>query len=366
MSKGVYRAQPIGSLLRPTYLKEARKAVRRGEISMAQFKRIEDRAVDEALKLQEAAGLDVVNDGEQRRASFLGSLVETVEGLERTSGLTKPWYDQQQQVAQLTLGLVVTGKLRRRRSLVGEEFAYTRAKAGKPLKMTLPSPFMLFMFWSPEQTRAAYRDPFELFRDGADIIREEIHELARLGCEYIQIDAPELAMLADESIRRSVFETGGIEATRVLGEGVEMLNALADAPGVSFGLHMCRGNNDGRWMSRGGYEAVSKELFKRASRYEVFLLEYDDWRSGSFEPLADIPRDKFLVLGLVSTKNNVLETEQELLGRIDEASRYFPRDRLALSPQCGFASGIKGNPIEPAMQEKKLRLVAEVAHRVWR
>jgi 5-methyltetrahydropteroyltriglutamate--homocysteine methyltransferase len=366
MAGNVYRAQPIGSLLRPAWLRDAKRAVRKGEMSAAEFKRIEDRAVDEALALQERTGLDVVNDGEQRRLSFLGSLIETTEGLSRTSGLTKPWRDDGQHVEQLTLGLAVTGKLRRRRSMVGEEFTYARAKARKPLKVTLPSPLMLLMFWSPEESRAAYRDPFELFADGADVIREEVRELARLGCEYVQIDAPELAIMVDPTAQRAVFEANGISPERVLGEGVEILNGLADAPGMRFGLHMCRGNNDGRWLSQGGYEAISKEVFKRAQRYDTFLLEYDDQRSGSFEPLADIPRDKFVVLGLVSTKKGGLEPAGELLSRIDEASRYFPREQLGLSTQCGFASGIKGNPIDVTAQEKKLRLVAEVAARAWR
>jgi 5-methyltetrahydropteroyltriglutamate--homocysteine methyltransferase len=146
---------------------------------------------------------------------------------------------------------------------------------------------------------------------------------------------------------------------------VEILNSLADHPGVTFGLHLCRGNNDGRWLARGGYDSIAREVFQRARRYDEFLLEYDDSRSGSFEPLADVPRDKRVVLGLVTTKRNVLESADELIGRIEEAARFFPRDQLALSTQCGFASGIKGNPVEPAMQERKLTLVADVARRVW-
>ncbi|MGH7933546.1 MAG: cobalamin-independent methionine synthase II family protein [Candidatus Binataceae bacterium] len=366
MSAAAWRAQTIGSLLRPEYLKDAKRAHRKGELSAAQFKRVEDRAVDEALALQDNAGIDVVTDGEQRRLSFLGSLVETTEGLARDRTITKPWHVDAGHTEQLSLGLAATGKLKRLRSMVGEEFVYARARARKPIKVTLPSPLMLFMFWSPTASRAAYRDPFELFADGADVIREEIRELARLGCEYIQIDAPELAIMVDPTAQRSVFETNGISPSRVLGEGVELLNTIADAPGVSFGLHMCRGNNDGRWLSRGGYEMISKEVFKRTPRYDAFLLEYDDWRSGSFEPLADVPHDKLVVLGLVSSKKNELEPADELLARIEQAARFFPRERLALSPQCGFASGIKGNPIDAAMQERKLRLVAEVAHRAWR
>jgi 5-methyltetrahydropteroyltriglutamate--homocysteine methyltransferase len=365
MSSSVYRAEPIGSLLRPAWLVDARKALRRGELSAAGYKKIEDRAVTDAIALQERCGLDVVNDGEQRRLSFLGSLIEITEGLTRTSGLAKPWHEDDGHVEQLTLGLAVTGKLRRRRSLVDEEFTYARARAHAPLKVTLPSPMMLFMFWSPDQSPAVYRDPFELFADGAEIIRDEIRELARLGCEYVQIDAPELAILVDPTARHAVFEANGISPARILSEGVDLLNSLADAPGLRFGLHLCRGNNDGRWLSRGGYESISKEVFRRATRYSRFLLEYDDSRSGGFEPLADVPRDAFVVLGLVSTKKNRLESPDEISARIAEAARFFPHDQIGLSTQCGFASGIKGNPIDPTMQENKLLLVGDLAHRVW-
>jgi 5-methyltetrahydropteroyltriglutamate--homocysteine methyltransferase len=365
MSTSFFRADTIGSLLRPAWLIEARKALRRGELSVAGYKKFEDRAVAEAIALQERCGLDVVNDGEQRRLSFLGSLVETTEGLTRTTALTKPWREDDGGVEQLTLGLAVTGRLRRRRSLVCEEFTFARGRTEMPLKVTLPSPLMLFMFWSPEESRAVYRDPFELFADGAEVIREEIRELQRLGCEYIQIDAPELAILVDPTARHAVFEANGISPERILTDGVDLINSLADAPGIHFGLHLCRGNNDGRWLSSGGYESISKAVFGRVRNYSSFLLEYDDRRSGGFEPLADVPRDSFVVLGLVSTKKNRLESAEELRARIDEASKYFPHDQMGLSTQCGFASGIKGNPVDAAMQERKLRLVAEVAHSVW-
>lgn len=366
MSHTIYRAQTIGSMLRPAALREARRAVRGGSISMAEFKRIEDKAVDDALAAQDRAGIELVTDGEQRRASFLGSLIETTAGLSRDLSLTKPWRSDHGDVTELSLGLTVTGKLRRVRSLVGEEYAYGRAKSPRPLKVALPSPMMLCMFWSARSARGVYSDPFELFADGAEVIRAEIAELARMGCQYIQIDAPELAILVDPAAQREVFERNGIDPARILGEGVEVLNSLADAPGVTFGLHMCRGNNDGRWLSRGGYEAVSAEVFRRANRFDEFLLEYDDPRSGGFEPLADVPRDKVVVLGLVSTKRPALESIDELIARVEQASRHFPRERMALSPQCGFASGIKGNPIDDAAQARKLSLVGEAAHRIWR
>jgi 5-methyltetrahydropteroyltriglutamate--homocysteine methyltransferase len=365
MDTASYRAQTVGSMLRPAYLREARQALRRGAISRACFKQIEDRAVDEVLALQERAGISLVTDGEQRRASFLGSLLETTEGLSRNLNITKPWHEDDERVVELSLGLAVTGRLRRLRSIVGEEYAYARARAKRPIKVTLPSPMMLLMFWSPELARGSYNDVFDLFVDGAGIIRAEIDELTRMGCAHIQIDAPELAILTDPAARHAVFERNGIDTARLLGEGVDLLNTLAEIPGVNFGLHLCRGNNDGRWLSRGGYEAISQQVFSRINHFSTLLLEYDDLRSGSFEPLRDVPRDKLVVLGLVSTKHAVMESEEMLIARIKDAARHFPLDQLALSPQCGFASGIKGNPIDEATQERKLRLVAEVAHRVW-
>lgn len=260
----------------------------------------------------------------------------------------------------------ITHKLRRRRSLAAEEFTYLRARASKPVKATLPSPLMMALLWSPKYSAGVYPDPFKLFADTADILREEFAELAGLDCSYIQIDAPELATLVDPQTRAASFEAQGISPERLLGEGIELLNAIAEAPGVTFGLHLCRGNNAGNWMSAGGYEAISKQVFRRASRYDLFLLEYDNWRSGSFEALADVPNDKRVVLGLVSTKTDVLEPVDGLAARVEQAARYFPREQMALSTQCGFASVLAGNPIREETQPAKLRLVAEVAHRLWK
>lgn len=362
----IYRAETIGSLLRPAYLQEARRAWHAGTLPTPEFKRIEDRAVDAAIALQEATGVDVITDGEMRRLVFTGTLTEAIDGLSALPSPAWRWHGQTpQEDVDIPAPISVTGKIRRRRSLATEEFAYARAKARKPLKMTLPSPLMLALFWSPEHSTAAYSDPFVLFADAVDILRQEIRELAGLGCQYIQIDAPELATLVDESQRRMTYEARGVSPERMLGEGVDMLNALAEAPGVTFGLHLCRGNNAGRWMSQGGYEAIAAQVFQRATKYDIFLLEYDDWRSGSFEPLAAIPQDKIVVLGLVSTKTNTLEPAEEVIARIRAASHYIPFERLAVSTQCGFASVWQGNPISEATQEAKLRLVGEVARRVW-
>ena len=366
MNNNLFRAQTIGSMLRPAYLRDARRALRRNEISNAAFKKLEDRAVDEALAVQEAAGLDIVADGEQRRMSFLGSLLDATEGLERTQTLTRPWHSGGDHVEDLTLGLVVTGKIDRRRPLATEEFVYLRSRAHKPVKVALPSPMMLNMFWSPEQSRKAYRDPFDLFADGARIIRSEIEELATLGCEYIQIDAPELATLVDPTATAELYNRNGIDPERMLDEGVAMLNTLAgNHPSVRFGLHLCRGNNDGRWLAQGGYDSIAHELFQRATNYDEFLLEYDSPRAGGFAPLAEVPRGKAVVLGLISSKVAELENEREVAARIEDAARFFPLDRMGISTQCGFASGIRGNPVSSEIQARKLAIVGAVARRVW-
>jgi 5-methyltetrahydropteroyltriglutamate--homocysteine methyltransferase len=362
----VYSAEVIGSLLRPAYLKEARRAWEAGQLPTPAFKRVEDRAVDEAVALQERVGLDVITDGELRRSGFFGPLTDVLDGISAVPAPPTRWRGQTpQDEMTMQAAVCVTGKIRRRRSLPAEEFAYARGQASKPLKVTLPSPLMMALRWSPEHSTAAYSDPFALFADAVDILRQEVYELASLGCEYVQIDAPELATLVDESTRRNLFEARDISTARMLGEGIELLNAVADAPGITFGLHLCRGNNRGYWLSQGGYEAISQQVFQRATRYDIFLLEYDDWRSGSFEPLRDIPPHKRVVLGLVSTKQRALEAATDLVTRLDEASRYFPHEQLALSTQCGFASVLQGNPVDEAVQEAKLRLVVDVAHRVW-
>jgi 5-methyltetrahydropteroyltriglutamate--homocysteine methyltransferase len=361
--KTIYRAEVIGSLLRPSYLWDARRSLRSKEITTAQFKKIEDRAVDESIALQEAAGLDVVTDGEMRRISFIGPLSDVVAGLEPMP-VNRRWHEGGKLV-DFKMGLAVTGRVRRRRSLVNEEFAYARRQAKKPLKVTMPSPLMLNMFWSPEHSRQAYSDPFQMFADTVDVLREEVRDLAAIGCEYIQIDAPELAVLVDPAAQAVMYDKNGISSKRLLSEGVEMINAVAQAPGVMFALHTCRGNNDGRWLAEGGYDAILKEIVRRATNFQIYLLEYDDPRSGSFAPIADIPKDKTVVLGLVSSKSAEMETAESLVKRIDDAARYFPREQMALSTQCGFNSGVRGNPVGEAVQEKKLRLVADVAHRVW-
>src|SRR5229473_3164350 len=367
----VYRADTVGSLLRPQYLKLAREQFEAGQLAAAAYKEIEDRAVDQAIAMQEAVGLDVVTDGELRRHTFIDQLTEQVEGLTLDPGdgdsdhVPVPFHDESGALESVfTIPLSITSKLRRRRMMTVEEYSYARARARRPVKVTLPSPLMLFLVWSLRRSRDAYRDPFELFADGLRLMREEAEELARLGCRYIQVDAPDFGQLVDQT-QRDAWERAGISVDRVFSEGADMLNEVAGIPGVTFGLHLCRGNYDSDWISSGTYETISKQLFRRAANYDVLLLEYDDERSGSFSALSDVPDDKVVVLGMVSSKLGTMEPANQLAARIREASGFFPREQLALSTQCGFASAGPGNAISEDAQENKLRLVAEVADRVW-
>lgn len=367
----VYRAEVIGSMLRPEYLKQARKRWEAKEISTREFKEVEDRAVDEMITLQENCGVDVITDGEMRRTHFIAPLTDVISGVKPIPAFTRVWRrpherNQQGEQTNIQVQFAVVEKIRRLRSLTSEEFTYARRRVKRPLKVTLPSPLMMTLRWSPQYSRDAYPDPFDLFRDAAAIMHQEAQELAALGCEYIQIDAPELGMLCDPERRKQDFADQGMDPDRLLTEGMDIVNFVAaGVPGVSFALHVCRGNNKGYYVGEGGYDPVAKQVFTRAKNFDRFLLEYDDWRSGSFEPLRDVPRDKGVVLGLISTKRVELEPVGEVAKRIEEAARYFPREQMGLSTQCGFGTVWEGNPIPESTQEAKLRLVAEIAHRAW-
>jgi 5-methyltetrahydropteroyltriglutamate--homocysteine methyltransferase len=364
-------ADHIGSLLRPSDLISARKDAAAGRISRARFKAIEDRAVEDAIRLQERVGLPVVTDGEERRLSFQSQFAEAVNGLgewDLNAFLWGNWRGDPATTGDRAIerpaGLGVVEKLRRRRHLSVEEFVFLRARTTRIPKITLPSPSLWANFWSPQRSRAAYPTLDSFLADVVDILREEVVELARLGAAYIQLDAPHYTLLLDPATR-GFYESQGWSTERYLERGIEMDNAvIGDVPGVTFGLHLCRGNQGGRWLASGGYERIARTVFRRV-RAQRFLLEYDDARSGSFEPLKDVPDDKLVVLGLVTTKRPHLEPLDELVGRIREASRFVPLERLAISPQCGFSNSVIGNAITPADQERKLRLIVETARRVW-
>ena len=364
------RADVVGSLLRRPELLEARARYAVGEIPGPEFKRIEDRAVDWAISLQERAGLPVVTDGEMRRESFQSQLVEAVEGFSGhtiDAWLWGDWHGDERVGDKKTdrpPELGVTGKLRRRRHLSVEEFVYARARTDRLVKVTLPSPSMYANLWSPELSRAAYPTLDGFLEDVAEILREEVDELARLGAEYIQLDAPHYPLLLDPATR-GFYEERGWPFERWMSRGVELDNhVIGDHPDVTFAFHLCRGNQGSRWLVSGSYEPLARHLFANVNAGRL-MLEYDDERSGTFEPLAHVPEDKTAVLGLVTTKSGRPETPEELEGRIREASRYLPLERLALSPQCGFATSVVGNALGVEDEERKLRAIARTAENVW-
>jgi 5-methyltetrahydropteroyltriglutamate--homocysteine methyltransferase len=353
----------VGSLLRPTYLLEAQQRRAAGALTAAQFKQVEDRAVTEAITLQEQAGLDVVTDGEMRRYAFYGHLIEAVEGFDKLGGWGITFRDDQGHEARLQRPVVV-GKLRWRRQMSVEEFTWLRGRTTKPVKVTLLSAQQASAYYDPEKSRAAYPTRDAFLADLVDFTRREIAELGRLGCEYVQIDAPQYGALLDETMREG-YRQRGSDPDRMLDACIELDNAIIDGhPGMTFGIHICRGNHKSMFYASGGYDRIAGQIFSR-SRFHRFLLEYDDERSGTFEPLRHVPDDRVVVLGLVSSKRAELEPAAALRARIAEAAKIVPLERLALSPQCGFASTHEGNRLTPEDQRKKLELVARVAAEVW-
>jgi len=358
----MYRSDVVGSLLRPAYLKDARERHEAGKISHPEFKTLEDRAVDEAIELQECAGLEVLTDGEVRRYAFYGHLVEAVEGFDKFGGWAIPFRNEQGEESVVRRPVVVS-KLRRKRPLCAEEFTYLRARTKHPGKTTIVSAQQAAAYYDNKKSSGAYPSIDSYLADLVDVLRDEVEELIRLGCTYIQIDAPQYAALIDAQLRDG-YRQRGTDPDRLLDLSTELDNAvIGEHPGVIFGLHLCRGNNQSRFYASGDYGPITKVFQK--TRFHRFLLEYDDERSGGFEPLRQVPEDRTVVLGLVSSKKGDLESKDELKQRIREASEVIPLERLALSPQCGFASTIEGNLITPADQEAKLRLVAETAQEVW-
>jgi len=366
-----YHADHVGSLLRPSGLVTAREDAAASRISRARFKAVEDRAVEDAIGLQERVGLPVITDGEQRRLSFQSRFAESVSGLGDwglNAFLWGHWRGDSSTVGDRTIerpaGLGVVEKLQRTRHLSVEDFVFLRARTTCTPKIALPSPSLWANFWSAHSSRAAYSTLESFLADVVDLLREEVAELVRIGATYIQLDAPQYALLLDPATR-SFYESQGWSAQRYLERGIEMDNAvMGDFPGVTFGFHLCRGNQGSRWLASGGYERLAQTVFRRV-RAQRLLLEYDDARSGSFEPLKEVPEDKWVVLGLITTKRPHLEPIDELESRIREASRFMPLEHLAISPQCGFSSSVIGNALTPADQERKLRLVVGTARRVW-
>ncbi|GAC1454716.1 MAG: cobalamin-independent methionine synthase II family protein [Ktedonobacteraceae bacterium] len=355
-------SEVVGSLLRPLYLVEARKQFETGQIRAAEFKGVEDRAVNEAIALQEACNIDVLTDGELRRYAFYGHLVEALAGFDKYGGWAIPFRDETGERLVLKRPVIVE-KLQWKRSMCAEEWVYLRSRKSRMGKVTLLSAQQAAAYYDPEKSKSAYPSRDSYLADIVDFSRHEVEELIRLGCSYIQIDAPQYAALLDPQMREGYRQRGN-DPDKLIDTCIEMDNAIIrDHPGITFGIHICRGNNQSKFYASGDYEPISR-IFTQ-TRFQRFLLEYDDARSGGFEPLRHVPDDRFVVLGLVTTKKPQLEAIDELRQRIEEAARFLPLERLALSPQCGFASTMEGNHISFEDQQRKLELVAHVAQEVW-
>ncbi len=357
-----YHSEVIGSLLRPGYLVDARKQFESRQLSAADFKVIEDHAVNEAIALQENAGIDVITDGELRRYAFYGHLVDALDGFDKYGGWAIPFRDETGEQLILKRPVVVE-RLRWRRSMCSEEWVYLRSRKSHVGKVTMISAQQAAAYYDPVKSRSAYASRDAYLADIVDFSRREVEELIRLGCTYIQIDAPQYAALLDPEMREG-YRQRGSDPDKLIDVCIEMDNAIISGhQGVTFGMHICRGNNQSKFYARGDYEPIAR-IFSQ-TRFQRFLLEYDDERSGGFEPLRHVPEDRFVVLGLVTTKKPRLESSDELRRRIEEAARLIPLERLALSPQCGFASTMEGNRISLDDQRRKLELVATTAREVW-
>jgi 5-methyltetrahydropteroyltriglutamate--homocysteine methyltransferase len=358
------RAEQVGSLLRPPALLAARSAFADGRLDLPSLRAKEDEAIRGAISRQREVGLDVIADGEMRRHSWLTGMADAVDGFMPDSVMLE-WHGPGGGAEQTT-ARIVGGKLRKRQMLTADEVPLLRSLAA-PFKVTLPAPsnFVPTGF-KPGVTDRFYTDRDALLADLVGIVRDEITWLIEQGVTYIQLDAPFYSHYLDPH-HRAAMKTSGADPDAEFRAAVAGDNAsfagLARA-GVTIAVHICRGNSRSRWYTEGGYDAIAEKLFSLLD-VDRFLLEYDTERSGSFAPLRLVPKDKDVVLGLITTKEPTLEREDDVRWRIDQAARYMPLERLALSPQCGFASIAAGNLLSEADQWKKLELVVKVARKTW-
>ena len=376
------RADVVGSLLRPEALRLARQGAREGRVTPEALRAAEDQAVREAIALQEGAGLDVITDGELRRSSWVITIplredaagrppLGGFEFLPADPGWWSLWKEPDGRRAQVWTSPTrpfITRPIQVARDVVSDEYAFLRANARARSKFTIPSPSWHRIFWHPEYSRAAYPTPEDFLRAIAGYLREQVvPRIVALGGDYIQMDAPNYAQWHVDGDNRGAFEAWGHDMAAELVADAEIDDTVFEGVrGVTRAIHICRGNAPGgRWLANGGYERIAAEVFPRLTRYDRLLLEYDTPRAGDFGPLRHVRPEATVVLGLLTTKQGELEDAALVETRIREAARQVQLERLALSPQCGFASGEQGNPLTPEQQEAKLRRVGEVARKVW-
>jgi len=369
-----YRADQVGSLLRPAELKAAHEQWLQGKYDYAELRKLQDRCILEAIALQESVGLHAVTDGELRRTSFSTDFIEKLEGakspghlaIQGTAGGLATG-GQQPGKPFAPRAFLVSGKLRHSRPIEAENFNFVMAHTRRTPKQAIPSPTMLLRGGRDAVSREAYPDLAQFHADVTRVYQEELKQLGEAGCSYLQLDDTNYAYLCDPKLIET-FREWGYDPAGMPERFAKLINAcISGRPaGMTVGIHICRGNSSGQWAAQGPYEPVADELLNTLE-VDGFFLEYDDARSGGFEPLRFFPKGstKRVVLGLVSSKNPAVESKDVLKRRIEEASKYVPLENLCLSPQCGFASTFKGNPITPEVQKRKLELVVQVATEVW-
>jgi 5-methyltetrahydropteroyltriglutamate--homocysteine methyltransferase len=361
-----YRADHVGSFLRPPELLAARERFKRGEIDATALRAAEDQAIQSVIRMQEDAGLLGVTDGEFRRTFFHVDFLEQLDGVVAEGAVTVKFHNREGEVEFAPPVMKVTGKVRHARPIQVRDFQFLASVTRRTPKVSIPSPTMLHFRGGRAAIDAlAYPDLDPFFEDVAAAYRAEIRALAAAGCRYLQLDDTNLAYLCDARMRAGARARGD-DPDGLPRRYARFINAaLRDRPaGLTVCVHLCRGNYQSAWAAEGGYDPVAEVLFNELD-VDGYFLEYDDARSGDFSPLRFVPKGKRVVLGLVSSKLAAMEKRDDLARRIDEAARLVPLDQLALSPQCGFSSTVHGNQISPEVQSAKLRLVVETALSVW-
>ena len=362
--KSPFRAEHIGSLLRPQSLKDAWKQRETGAISETEYGVVLDNAISDVVSFQEGTGLKAVTDGEFRRKSYWSHFLESVNGMEVKKSDFR--FKDANGRERGFLAPHMNGHLRWTKSVSGKEFDFLNGVTTGTPKLTVPSPSTMH-FWRGANTfsRCFYRDEESYFVDLEKFFKEEIKDLIARGCTYLQFDEVALPMLCDEKVRSMVIERGG-DPQQLSARYAQLINSsIVGLPeDIRVGLHLCRGNLQGSWLSEGGYETIASLIFEEVEA-DTFFLEYDDFRSGGFEPLRYLSQDKVVVLGLITTKSPHLEKADDLKRKIEKASRYVSMDNLAISPQCGFSSTVSGNPLSVDDQWRKLELLVKVADDIW-
>ena len=364
--KPPFRADHVGSLLRPPELKQARDDFKNKKIPREKLKEVEDKAIRKAVALQEAAGLQSVTDGEFRRAFWHVDFLTGFDGIVATQGqYALKFHGEGGAESETRSMMVVESRVRRTRPVMVDHFKFLKQATKKTAKLCIPAPTYLHMRGGRRVVNEkVYPDVEEFWSDITQAYRQEIADLAAAGLEYLQIDDVSFACLCDEGIRAQV-KRDGEDPAKLPAQYARIISGLIAQRPESMGvtMHTCRGNHASMWMAEGGYDAVAEAVFQTA--VDGFFLEYDTARAGGFAPLRFVPRNKKVVLGLVSTKTPVLEKKDALKKRVEEAAKYVPLENLCLSPQCGFASSEVGNKLTEDDQKRKLELVAETAREIW-